>query len=368
MFKQLFALVLLVLSGCISASSTPSTNEGEAGAPTDSVGAPGLREPTTAGSVEPEPTTDDRAVCRAAHEPDPALVHWCVLMAACAPSWAHYGGSSIDGNTTSLALSDCIALDLPNSIDVEDCATAATCEELSRCAGTGYYEKQCPLEPERARFCDGSRMVDCLYVLPAQYFDCSSVGGSCIEFDDGSGSQAVDCAVDSPCGDMDDEKFRCDGDKRVQCRGGIAHGEDCAAEDMICSENPDGAECVDPPDATMGECVPNAAQCNDDGSATFCDPYGVLEHVNCPAVGLSCVMNPDSGLLFECRAPDCDAEAESRCVEECAGPFARICLGGSRFTVDCREHGFDYCRPFVGEIGPAAQCAIPLEGGFIIQP
>jgi hypothetical protein len=351
---------LLAACGCGRASSRPTDDADVAGAggvgSEVTLGAPGLSEPIAAEPTRREPSPDDGQSafpCRRTHEPTAQLVHACVLLSACAPEWLSHGGSTVDYRPVPMTLSECIGYGVPGAEFPSACSNAETCAEMGRCFGAGFWEETCPLDPFGGSFCQGSKLINCGELYPAQYVDCARLGATCVELDD-ENEPGADCVVDAPCLAADDGAYRCDGSKRVKCLAGLARGEDCAAAGADCVDGEAGATCQ-----KIAGCTPEPAACSADDSATFCEDNGVEYRLDCRVAGLSCSSSEDE-IGFTCRAPGCSMEEAALCYEECDGPIARLCVGGSRLSVDCREHDFDYCHLDLGLDGPIARCSGPV--------
>jgi hypothetical protein len=262
------------------------------------------------------------------------------------------GGSTIEYAPVELTLSECIAYGLPQAKIPNDCALKATsCEEIGACFGSGFYTGQCPLDAKPASFCDGSKLVNCNDVIPPQYLDCARVGAKCVEFD--ADTPGADCVVDSPCDEPDEAGHHCDGSKLVKCRAGRARGEDCALENSTCVQSGTEAAC-----APIEVCTPEPTTCSSAEGANYCWEDGQAHGLDCASAGLECHDFPDE-VGIECRVPGCTLAEKAACYEQCAGPVARLCVGGARLSVDCREQGFATCHEDFALDGPAATCSIP---------
>lgn len=352
---------ICVLGACGRAASRDADDaerDADGGAsPEGTLGAPGLKQPIAAEATRREPSPDpgqSEFPCRRAQEPSAEHVHACVLLSACVPDWFSYGGSTVEYQPIFVTLSDCLMYGLPGADFPSACVHAPTCEEMGRCFGLGFWQGTCPLDPDGGSFCEGSTLINCGQLYPPQYLDCARLGATCAESEDES-KPGADCVVAASCATHDEALYRCEGSKRVKCQNGLARGEDCAAQGAACVESETGATC----EKTAG-CTQEPAVCAADESALYCADDRTEHRLDCSDAGLSCSVVEDDEVGVTCRAPGCSAEEAALCYEECDGPIARLCVGGSRLSVDCREHGFDYCHLDLGVDGLIARCSAPV--------
>jgi hypothetical protein len=133
--------------------------------------------------------------------------------------------------------------------------------------------------------------------------------------------------------------YVCNGTKRVLCQGGIGFGEDCAAYGMTCVAAPKGAFCAKRPAACNEAGI---GSCDASGQGNFCDAGRALP-LDCSRLAFACREAPTGVFGVECADPACSIADAAKCFEECDGPLAYLCLGGERFTVDCRAYGLQRC-------------------------
>jgi hypothetical protein len=277
--------------------------------------------------------------CSGTPAPAADVVRACVLAASCLPRLA-------------VSLSECISERSPGSSDAPPCwLEANSCAEVAACFGFSITSTPCPSLLARSR-CDGNQVVTC--DLPRLTRDCSAVGGTCrsyAAFPDQAPDvmDTADCAVETPCEGTNDT-YVCDGTKRFRCRAGVAFGEDCAARGMACENQASGASCVAVPSACAD---PGAGRCVDGSTGTFCSSERRSVTIDCAPLGFSCRDAPERQHGARCDAPTCTAAEVAQCFESCDGNTAHLCLGGQRYSVDCRTFGLQDCildtRPGVGD-------------------
>lgn len=318
----------IVVSGSltiVACSGNGDTTPGAAGsAAIDSAGI--LRPPTKIAEPD-EPRGPSPVSCAGSPAPNPALVRTCILAASCSPE------------LLSESVSDCIAKDLMHAGSYPACVSQAqSCAEVAACRGQGFYGRPCP--ELRHSFCDGSRAVTCNH--PTAFTDCASRGASCTEYslEEGAPAAYAGCIVAPSC-TSESELFACSGSKRVSCRQGIAFGEDCAARGLACVDVPGGDAMCAPQVASCT--TPGTGQCDSSSSGSYCATDGSKLSFDCAALGFKCRPDETGTHGVECLAPDCAPEAAAQCFEECDGPMAHLCLGGQRFSVDCRTYGLSQC-------------------------
>lgn len=328
-FRSWRAAALVVANFVASCSSSsrapdPAGDAGSAGA-ADANDQATLRPPL--GVVDtPEIVGASPVPCGGRPSPEPAVVRACLLASSCSPF------------PPVAALSDCIAQALPASGLYPACALGAqSCAEMDACLGTGFYSDPCP-ELAAVEICVGTKIVAC--GLPRYYRDCAKSGAACSQYsanDDGN-LDSADCSVAPTCTTPSDV-YVCNGSKRVRCQHGIAFGEDCAAQGMACVAGPEGAVCALRPAA----CSQPGGSCDASGAGTYCGADGRALQLDCPRLGFTCREAPERTSGVACEEPSCSHEDAAQCFEECDGPLAHLCLGGQRFSVDCRAYGLQSC-------------------------
>lgn len=319
-----------------SHDDTPMSSAGGAGAGAAGGGSflPGVVADGGAESFVPS-----AVACAGTPMPEPDVTRACVLAASCLPRLA-------------VSLTECLSERLPASPDAPRCWLGAlSCTEVAECFGFSVSTAPCASADFRS-VCDENRVVSC--DLPRTSRDCSAVGGTCQSYasfpnDAPDYLDAADCAVETTCTGTNDS-YVCDGSKRFRCRAGVAFGEDCAARGMACEDAPNGAVCV----VTGPRCAePNVGRCVDDDHGSFCGSDGRAVSIDCAALGFTCREAPERLHGVRCDSPSCTPAEVARCIEECDGSSAHLCLGGQRFSVDCRALGLKGCfldtRPGVGD-------------------
>jgi hypothetical protein len=277
--------------------------------------------------------------CAGTPGPAPGVTRACVLAASCLPR-------------LEVSLAECISESLPASPDAPPCwLGAGSCTEVAECFGFSVYKAPCASADLRST-CDENHVVTC--DLPRTSRDCRAVGGICQSYssfpnDAPDVLDSADCAVETTCTETND-RYACDGSKRFRCRAGVAFGEDCAARGMVCANTADGAACV----ATGPRCPePGVGRCIDDEHGRFCASDGRVVSIDCAALGFTCREAPERLHGVRCDSPSCTPTEVARCIEECDGSTAHLCLGGQRYSVDCRAFGLKGClldtRPGVGD-------------------
>lgn len=277
--------------------------------------------------------------CDGTPAPPPDIERACVLAASCLPQLG-------------VSVSECISEHLPTSDDAPSCWLGAlSCREVAACFGFSISSAPCPSTDVRS-ICEGNNVVSC--DLPRTARDCRAVGGTCRNYsnfptDAPDHLDAADCSVEATCTGTNDT-FVCDGTKRFRCRAGVPFGEDCAARGMACETSPNGAVCVVTP---PGCAEPGVGSCIDGSKGTFCNGERRVVTIDCAPLGFTCREAPERLHGVRCDAPRCQPADVAQCVESCDGNFAHSCLGGQRYTVDCRAFGLKGClldaRPGVGD-------------------
>jgi hypothetical protein len=323
--RRLSSLFALALS--LACSSPERGSGGSSAGAAGIAGSGALLPPVTADDDEsdfhPSPVN-----CAGTPKPDPALVRGCLLAASCSPL------------PLAVSVSDCISKHLPGQV-LPDCVIGAqSCAEMGACLGSGTYADMCPQRGE-AEVCVGSKLVHC-DTYPRYFEDCSRRGVPCSTFVDEQGGGEVrraGCLASLTCAN-DSDRYECVGSKLVFCAGGLGFGEDCAAQGLTCVAAPDGAFCAKQP-ASCSE--PGVGSCDTAETGSFCGFDGQKLSFDCAALGFECRVAEGSPFGVECSDPGCSPVDAAQCFEACDGPMAHLCLGGQRFSVDCRAYGLSPC-------------------------
>jgi len=325
-----FSLILLAswfsALACSGRTSSDPGSTGAAGAST-AVGS-GVLLPPIPISDDPETVGSSPVACVGTPDPEAPTLRTCVLAASCSPF------------PQPTSVSECVAQALPASGALPACAIGAqSCAELNACLGTGFYPDACSADPGTTH-CVGTKVVTC-DSFPRYFRDCAKSGATCAAYsseDDGK-LDAADCAVVASCADTSDS-YHCNGTKRVLCQHGIGFGEDCAARGLACVDAPSGAVCMQ----AQAPCTqPGMGRCETSGDGSYCDFEGRAHTFECARLGFVCREAPGTVYGIECASPTCSATAAAQCFEECDGALAHLCLGGQRFSLDCRAYGLPAC-------------------------
>lgn len=325
--ELLFATAWLAL-GCGNVDDPPSGAAGSGGA--IAVGGSGSFLPPREVDAGPESFGSSPVPCAGTPTPEPAVVRACLLAASCLPE------------PQELSVSECIAERWPATSGVPACLIAAqSCADVGACFGTTLSAAPCA-DFSKEALCVGSMRVSC--TLPRVTRDCAALGATCTEYvgypeldPDFVGS--ADCTVQASCAGATNGTT-CQGSKLVHCRDGIAFGEDCAKRGLACADSANGAHCVVNP---AGCSEPGTGHCDAQGNGVYCSDELRSIALECSRQGLVCRTAAERAHGVECDAPSCAATEVAQCFEECDGPLAHLCLGGQRFSVDCRSHGLKGC-------------------------
>lgn len=287
----------------------------------------------------PESVGASPVKCAGVPAPEAPIVRACLLLASC----------EVDPEV--LSVSECIAGALPTSGALPDCLLGAqTCAEVGSCMGRGIDTDTC-LVARGEQLCAGNKVVSCDRE-PNGFVDCAKRGAVCVAYrNEDDTADLAGCGFAQACSGTD-ESYRCDGTKRVRCDLDHLLGEDCATRGLTCVEGPTGAVCRSP-----SGCEPQSGQCDPSGSGRYCDSEGAAMKLDCSRLDFSCQAAPGRPGQVECAAPGCSPADAAQCFEECDGPMAHLCLGGQRFSVDCRAYGLKGC--FIetrGDSGDRARC------------
>ncbi|MEO8800746.1 MAG: hypothetical protein ABI551_22845 [Polyangiaceae bacterium] len=133
--------------------------------------------------------------------------------------------------------------------------------------------------------------------------DCASFGtGQCVDSDAGGPSCMAVAAVDGGT---------CARERGIRCQNDVAHG--CAS--------------------------------------------GVLETVNCAALGTNCVPDPD-GVTWDI-ASACAAKTPTCQIDVCSGDHLQACVRGNVVDIDCKALGLGACKRFDTGDGARYACGAP---------
>lgn len=329
------------LVACAGKSEDRAPNAGAGGMDVGVAGNGSLLTPL-APDAGPDSFAPSPVACAGTPTPEPDVVRACVLAASCLPRLA-------------VSLSECISEGSPGSGDAPPCWLAArSCSEVAACFGFSISAAPCASTFVRSQ-CDGNQVVTC--DLPRSSRDCSAVGGTCAAYAGFPQApehiDSADCTVTAKCIGTNDN-YVCAGTQRFRCRDGVAFGEDCAARGMACESTPSGATCVANP---AGCAEPGVGRCIDGGKGAFCSNERRAISVDCAALGFTCREAAERAHGVRCDAPSCAATEVAQCIEECDGDLAHLCLGGQRYSVNCRSFGLKGCFLDTREgVGDTARC------------
>lgn len=371
-FVSAIAIAMFVIAACSSdddAAKSSDAGVAEAAGPLPSSK---YRGPVEAGVLGADTVRYGLAgqptACAAKASPDPDLVTACALRLGCS-----YGDP--------YPMSDCISQNLIATDDFGDCYKGAkTCVDTNACApngyADGYSEKHCGFAEHGTR-CDGNIRYQC-DTVPPRFDDCRKTGGYCVPDKADAAATTYPCLglytsgftvypkAGIDCKDYNYYPGTClhaaatDGGKPtetvVYCQSQTTMFIDCVDLGMVCVDYASGAKCRKPTGKT---CADTGISDTCDGTTIVSCNAGRKETKDCAAQGLTCRVVDGKPA---CVDATCSTEDAAKCRESCDGPFANVCVGGARYVVDCRAHGFKNCQTYTTSStlfhGDYAKCTI----------
>lgn len=218
-----------------------------------------------------------------------------------------------------------------------DCAdSGADCATVLDCVSRGHDAGYCAAHPGFS--CDGDQLVQCASVDPALFVtDCAALGMHCAERNGAAGcTDGVGCDPNSPAA--------CDGNRYYQyCNSmGLRYRLDCARSSI--------------PNATCrigsnrAGCLPSGPPCASprcDGDVRVTCLVGQEVRDDCTQLGSTCTMVAGKPACVPV-ATTCDSNANGACD----GNAISLCLQGVVETVDCSAIGLSTCMRNRGGDGP----------------
>jgi hypothetical protein len=350
----------LLLSACSSPSDQPAAGPADAAPAVVDATTSNYKTPTEAGATTTILYGEAGAPAPCASHPNvpESAIRACVLRTSCISDQPPF------------TLSDCIAKNLIDLDDKPDCVkNAPDCAQMNACVDNGFF-KGCAFG-DHGGHGYGSVFVDCDQGV---FYDCAKRGLECYVDDPDAGTatsfgcigrtrfddpvcesafnNAGSCSTPTPssalacflyastpgqCVPQDDSGVPYDG--YSYCYLGLQMRVNCASLGKTCVDSADGARCKLP----ASQCSSTNTQSCVLSNLHECTATGRLEAHDCTANGLQCASASGTA---GCVTGGCTLDDAKTCRESCDGPYADICVGGARLTVDCRKYGFDRCQTY----------------------
>ncbi len=212
--------------------------------------------------------------------------------------------------------------------------TAKTCDEYVRCS-----DFDVPCSGSAQPTCNGNVAVRCSTPggnhMP-RTFDCSLLGGTCVNGDCVYPANVGSCA--------DATSASCSGNTRQWCRsaagGGFTALLDPCPAGTECRANGSQAGCQPP----VKPCAAPAASCDGDTVVYCIDDKGALAEVryDCAAANRKCALNAKGAAECMPKATECTASAGGTSAA-CNGTSVKVCIEGAFGSVDCTTVGKTTC-------------------------